>query len=61
MSSHKEKLVFNELKELKNLETELHTKLKGLTHAGKEVPSWFVSSLCALEIRAQQLDRMLDL
>jgi hypothetical protein len=60
MLSHTEKLVFEELKELKNLEIQLQMKWNCLTRAGKDVRSSFISSLYELEMRAQQLDRTLD-
>jgi hypothetical protein len=60
MSSHKEVLVVRELQELKNLETQLQTKWKSLRRAGKDVRASFVASLRELQVRAQQLEHVLD-
>jgi hypothetical protein len=60
MSSRKEELVVKELQELKSLEIELQTKWNRLKRAGKGVGASFVSSLRELQMRTQQLERLLD-
>ncbi len=60
MSRHKEELVVRELRELKSLEEELQTKWNRLKRAGKGVHASFVSSLRDLQIRAHELERLLD-
>ena len=60
MSIHNEELVVKELQDLMSLETELQRKWKGLKRAGKGVRASFVTSLQELQIRAQQLEQMLD-
>lgn len=60
MSRHKEELVVRELQELKSLEEDLQMKWKRLKRAGKGVRASFVSSLRDLQIRAHELERLLD-
>lgn len=60
MSRHKEELVVKELQELKSLEDELQMKWKRLKGAGKGVGASFVSALRDLQIRAHELERLLD-
>jgi hypothetical protein len=60
MSSHKEELVVRELQELKILETQLQKKWKSLKGAGKGVRASFVASLRELQMRAHQLERVMD-
>ncbi len=60
MSSHNEEMVVKELQGLRSLETELQMKWKRLTRAGKGVRASFVSSLRELQVRTQQVERLLD-
>jgi hypothetical protein len=60
MSSRKEELVVKELQELRNLESQLQMKWRRLKRAGKGVRTSFVLSLRELQMRAQQLERLLD-
>jgi hypothetical protein len=60
MSSHNEELVVKELQGLISLESELQMKWKRLTRAGKGVQASFVSSLRELQVRAIQLEQLLD-
>jgi hypothetical protein len=60
MSVYKEELVVKELQELMNLETQLQRKWKSLKRAGKGVRASFVASLRDLQMRAHQLEQVLD-
>ena len=60
MTKYQDEPVVKELMELKDLESQLQLKWKGLKRAGKGVQEAFLLSVFELQARASRLEQALD-